>query len=259
MSESEPLSSPRFAQERQSLIAQLLRDRGRVEVSELAPRFGVSEDSIRRDLRLLVAQGMARKTHGGAVALQLAPLAAGARVAVAQGAKQVIGQAALAQVAAHQTLFIDAGSTTLAFAQALRAAEALRPLTVVTASYDVFAALADDPRLQLVLTGGPWDPVTRAFAGPQARAVVASYRADLALLGACAIHPRLGLTAVDAEDAALKRALIDGAAHRVLLSDASKLETVAPHAVCPLSDLDLVVCDAAPPWLMAAVKVQQVG
>ncbi len=251
-------SLPRFAQERQALIAQVLRDQGRVEVGELALRFGVSEDSIRRDLRLLAAQGLARKTHGGAVALQLAPLPAGARVEVAPGAKRAIGQAALAQVAPHQTLFVDAGSTALAFAQALRATPALRPLTVVTASYDVFAALADDAQTRLVLAGGPWDAATRAFAGPQALAVLAGYRADLALLGACALHPRLGLTSTDAQDAAMKRAMVDAAARRVLLSDASKLDTVAPHAVCALSALDLVICDAAPAWLRAAVAVETV-
>jgi DeoR family glycerol-3-phosphate regulon repressor len=250
--------SPRFAQERQALIEQVLRAQGRVEVAELALRFGVSEDSIRRDIRLLAARGVARKTHGGAVALHLAPLAATERIEVASGAKRAIAAAALAHVQPHQTLFIDGGSTTLAFAQALRAAEAPRPLTVITASFDVFAALVGDAQLQLVLAGGRWDPSTRMFLGEQGAATLQTYRADLALLGACALHPRLGLTSIEAEDAALKRVMVEASALRIVLADASKLGTVAPHAVCALTALDRVISDASPDWLPSTVVLERV-
>lgn len=249
---------PRFAQERQALIEQVLREQGRVEVTDLALRFGVSEDSIRRDIRLLATRGIARKTHGGAVALHLAPLAATERSAVASGAKRAIAAAALAHVQPHQTLFIDGGSTTLAFAQALRATEALRPLTVITASFDVFAALVGDAQLRLVLAGGRWDPSTRVFMGAQGIATLQAYRADLALLGACALHPRLGLTSTEAEDAAIKCAMVDASALRIVLADASKLGTVAPHAVCALTALDRVISDEAPDWLPSTVVLERV-
>jgi DeoR/GlpR family transcriptional regulator of sugar metabolism len=251
-------SSPRFAQERQAQIAQVLREQGRVEVAELALRFGLSEDSIRRDLRLLVTRGLARKTHGGAVALHLAPLPAAERNEVAVGAKRAIAAAALAHVQPHQTLLVDGGSTTLAFAQALRGATTLRPLTVLTASFDVLAALVGEPQLNLVLAGGRWEPSTRTFMGAQGIATLQGYRADLALLGACALHPKLGLTSIEAEDAAFKRAMIETSALCIVLADASKLGTVAPHAVCALSALDRVICDASPDWLAAAVAVERV-
>lgn len=249
---------PRFAQERQALIEQVLREQGRVEVTDLALRFGVSEDSIRRDIRLLAARGIARKTHGGAVALHLAPLLASERNEVAASAKRAIAAAALAHVQPHQTLFIDGGSTTLAFARALCAAETLRPLTVVTACFDVFAALVGDTQLRLVLAGGRWDPATRVFTGAQGLETLRGYRADLALLGACALHPRLGLTSTEAEDAAIKRVMIDASALRIVLADASKLGTVAPHAVCPLSALDRVICDALPEGLPSTVVLERV-
>jgi DeoR/GlpR family transcriptional regulator of sugar metabolism len=257
MSEN-PEPPPRFAEERQALIADLLRAQGRVEVADLATRFGVSEDSIRRDIRLLAASGVARKTHGGAVALQLAPLPAIARGGIASEAKRAIAAAALAHVHPHQTLFIDGGSTTLALAQALRGAEALRPLTVVTAALDVFAALVDEPRVQLVLAGGRWDAGARVFSGPQGLATLREHRADLALLGACALHARLGVTSVDASDAASKRAMVECAATRVLLADSSKLGTVAPHAVCGLEALDRVICDAAVDELPPSVILERV-
>jgi DeoR family glycerol-3-phosphate regulon repressor len=253
---SEDPVTPRFAQERQQQIAQALRDRGRVEVAALARRYAVSQDTIRRDLRLLAARGLVQKTHGGAVALQPHALPAADRAGVLAGAKRAIAAAAAAHVRAHQTIFVDGGSTTLALAQALRGADAPRPLVVVTPSFDAAAALLDDPRIRLVLAGGAWHPGARIFVGAQALATLRAHRADLAFLGACALHPRVGLTASDAGDAELKRAMIDGAAQRIVLTDASKLDTVAPHAVCGLDAVDRVICDAAPAWLRRQVKVE---
>lgn len=75
---------------------------------------------------------------------------------------------------------------------------------------------------------------------------------------ACALQPRAGLTAHDPQEAALKRAMIDGAALRVLLTDATKLDVVAPCAVARLDELDRVISDGAPPWLAAATAVETV-
>jgi DeoR family glycerol-3-phosphate regulon repressor len=113
---------PRFAEERQRAIAQVLREAGRVEVSALAALYQVSEDSIRRDLRLLAARGLVQKTHGGAVALHLGAMPMAQRSDVKASTKGAIGRAAATRVQPHQTLFIDSGTTALALAQALGAA-----------------------------------------------------------------------------------------------------------------------------------------
>lgn len=249
--------SPRFAEERQQRIAQALREHGRVEVGALARSFRVSEDTVRRDLRGLAARGLVHKTHGGAVALHAAVLPTAQRAAVVPGAKRAIAQAAARHVQPHQTLFIDGGTTTLALAEQLRSADAPRPLTVVTQALDVALALADEPRIRLVLAGGEWQPGPRTFVGEAALATVRAHRADIAFLGACALHPRAGLTANDTQEAAIKRAMVDGAAQRIVISDATKLDVVAPCAVAPLDTLDLVISDAAPRWLAAQVKVER--
>jgi DeoR family transcriptional regulator, glycerol-3-phosphate regulon repressor len=249
---------PRFAQERQKEIAQSLRESGRVEVSALAVHYDVSEDTIRRDLRLLAAHGLVQKTHGGAVALHTSVLPAAERAGVRVTAKRAIARAAAAHVRPHQTLFIDGGTTTLALAQLLRASGTPRPLTVVTTALDVATTLLDDAQIRLVLAGGAWMPQARIFEGPQALATLRSHRADIAFLGACAVHRRVGITADEAGDMALKRAMIDGAAQRFVLVDASKLDAVEPHAVCALAEIDRVVCDAAPAWLRKQVMVEVV-
>jgi len=251
-------AAPRFAQERQQEIAQALRESGRVEVAALAAHYVVSEDTIRRDLRLLASHGLVQKTHGGAVALHATAIPAAERAGVRPQVKRAIAEAAAAHVQPHQTLFIDAGTTTLALAQLLRAAGAPRPLTVVTTSLDVATTLLDDPKVRLVLAGGAWLPQSRIFAGPQALATVRAHRADIAFLGACALHRRVGLTAIESGDMELKRAMIDGAAQRIVLTDASKLDAVAANAVCALTELDRVICDAAPAWLRKQVAVEVV-
>jgi DeoR/GlpR family transcriptional regulator of sugar metabolism len=248
-----PLPGPQFAQERQSAIAAALREQGRVEVAALAVQHGVSEDSIRRDLRLLSARGLIQKTHGGAVALQITALPMAQRSGVKSAPKRAIGKAAAARVQAHQTVFIDSGTTALALAQVLAAPGAPRPLTVITAALDVALLFCGDAAVQLVLAGGEWSHATRAFSGPLAQAAVSAHRADWAFLGACAVHPRLGLSASHAGDAELKRAMLASARQRVLLVDASEFDLVQPHAVAGLDQLDLVISDAVPKWLRTKV------
>jgi DeoR family glycerol-3-phosphate regulon repressor len=111
-----------------------------------------------------------------------------------------------------------------------------------------------DAQVTLVLAGGDWSHETRAFSGPLAEAAIRAHRADWAFLGACALHPRLGLSASQAGDAQLKRAMLECALQRVLLADASKFEQVQPQRVAGLDQLDLVITDAAPKWLRATAK-----
>ncbi|WP_395691420.1 DeoR/GlpR family DNA-binding transcription regulator [Piscinibacter sp.] len=249
---------PRFAAERQQRIAEALREHGRVEVSQLAAEYGVSEDSVRRDLRQLAARGLVQKTHGGAVALHATLLPTAQRAGVLTGAKRAIARRAARLVEANQTLVVDGGTTTLALVNELKASDAPRPLTIVTHALDVALAVADEPRIRLVLAGGAWLPAPRIFVGEAALATLRAHRADIAFLGACALQPRAGLTAHDPQEAALKRAMIDGAALRVLLTDATKLDVVAPCAVARLDELDRVISDGAPPWLAAATAVETV-
>jgi DeoR/GlpR family transcriptional regulator of sugar metabolism len=250
--------TPRFVAERQQRIAETLREQGRVEVARLAAEYGVSEDTVRRDLRQLAARGLVQKTHGGAVALHATLLPTAQRAGVLAGAKRAIARAAAKLVEANQTLFVDGGTTTLALVNELKVAGAPRPLTVITHALDVALAVADEPRIRLVMAGGAWLAAPRIFVGEAALATLRAHRADIALLGACALHPRAGLTAHDPQEAAIKRAMVDGAVRRVLLTDATKLDVVAPCAVARLDELDRVISDAAPPWLSGAVAVERV-
>jgi len=250
--------APRFAEERQRAIESQLNEAGRVEVAALAVAYKVSEDSIRRDLQALAARGLVQKTHGGAIALQPGALPMSQRLEVQTDAKDAIASAAAARVESSQSLFIDSGSTALAFARALCGPGAPRPLSVFTASLDVALLMSAQARVTLRVAGGEWSPSTRALLGDIAVDEARRWRADWAFIGACAVHPRLGLSASDARDALLKRAMLDGSGQRVLMCDSTKFGTIQPHAVAGLDQIDHVISDSAPKWLRDAVTVEKV-
>ena len=237
-----------FAEERRKAILAALATEGRVEVSALAARFKVSEDSIRRDLRELASTGFFQKTHGGAVALNVASLDWHARARLIPDVKENIGKAAAALVAPHETLILDAGLTVLALAQQLT----VRPLTVITNSLDVAALLASDPAVSLVVTGGQWDPVARYLSGEQALRTLTSHRADWVFLGTCALDQKAGMTVQHAPDATMKRAMLTAGSRVVLLADHTKFGSLAPHFVGSLDSLYAVVTDKRTRWLAGA-------
>ena len=234
--------SPRFTAERQRRIETMLHQHGRVEVLELARLLQVSEHTVRRDLLALQSQGVLQRTHGGAVTLNTSRLGLAARTDVLPDAKAAVGRAAAALVEPGQTIVLDAGSTPLAMARALT----VRPLTVITSSLDVAAIFADDPQVQIALTGGTWQPANRALWGPAAVAMLQQCRADWAVPGACAIDARLGVSAPDEADAALKRAMIACARRTLILGDHSKLAGVAAFHVADWSQVDTLLIDE--PW-----------
>ncbi|WP_432511553.1 DeoR/GlpR family DNA-binding transcription regulator [Kineococcus sp. SYSU DK001] len=235
---------------RQEVLLRLQRD-GRVEVAALAQELGVSEDTVRRDLRALAGAGHLQKTHGGAIALDPARMSWGAREHLAAGAKQAIGVAAAQLVRPGQTIVLDTGSTVLGLAHALVAARQVRPLTVVTNSVDVTSVLDADPAITVHVTGGQWDGRSRFLTGPGAVAGVQRYRADWAFLGTCALDPEAGATSVDAGDAAVKVAMANSATRVAVLADRTKLNTTAPHLVLTPGAVDVLVTDvddAAQQW-----------
>lgn len=227
----------------QALLRHLSRT-GQASVSELAAALDVSDDTVRRDLSQLAARGLLLKNHGGALLADFHAMARDAREQLLPDIKAALGRAVAAAVAAAfpagGTLMLDAGSTLLAVAQALPG-----PHTVITHSLDIAQALAGRSDIRLVLAGGEWDARQRLFSGELTVDGIRRYRADLAILGACAVHERHGLTASEAGDAGVKRAMIDCSEHRWLVTDHLKFQRCAPHAVAPLAAFARLFSDQA--------------
>ncbi|MEE6295563.1 DeoR/GlpR family DNA-binding transcription regulator [Georgenia wangjunii] len=233
------------APHRREELLRRLAGTGYVASHELATALGVSEMTIRRDLRRLHDEGRVQRVVGGASLP--APAAPGApfeeRDARSGVVKHALARAALPVLDGARSVALDAGTTVAALAPSLPAG-----LTVISHSLPVLAECARRPDLELIGLGGTYVPATRSFAGAQTRAAIADLAVDVLVLAAAA-YDEGGLYSTSSLDAEIKRALVVGARRVVLLVDATKAEARAPIRFARLEEVDVVVTDAAPPWL----------
>jgi len=231
-----------LASERRDLILELLGGEGRVVASDLAPRLGVSLDTVRRDLDGLAAAGALRRVHGGALPLGAALRRPPDRVDV--DATHAIAAAACSLVHPGAVVLLGGGTAVLELARRLPGD--LRA-TIVTSAPGVAVALLDHRSLEVVLLGGRVHAATRTVIGGEAVDTLRSLRADLCLLGSCSLHAEAGLTAGDREEAIVARAMIERSSQTAVLADASGLGAGGAHVVGAAEAVDVLVTDVTAP------------
>ena len=227
-------------QERQQWILDRLRQSGRVVAVELATEFAVSEDSVRRDLRELAAQGLCKRVYGGALPLSAVVAPLKQRRQEHAGRKLALGRKAATLVRQGQVLLIDAGSTNAAIAAALPRDFGL---TVVTNAPDIAQILLEREGFEILLIGGRIDARIGACVGAQALQEVQRVRADICFPGACAIDAIGGLWGFDSEEVLLKRAMIEVSGETVVVATSDKLGTVATHQVAGIGEVQHLVVE----------------
>ncbi len=233
-----------LVEDRRARILAALQSDGRVLSKDLARRFGVSEDAIRRDLRDLAALNLLQRVHGGALPRSSALEPYVARRAQQAAAKQDVARTVAAWVKPNQVLFLDGGSTLVDVIAHLPPG---LHLTVITNNLPAALALADRPDIRGVLLGGRIDGASHITSGVQTLEEIQAVRADTCLLGVCGLHPEHGLTAAHHEEALLKRAMVRQSAECAAVLTPDKLGTAAPYTVVPAAELDtLFVAPQAP-------------
>lgn len=230
-----------LAEERRDLLLQRLRQDGRIVAKELAAELGLSEDTLRRDLRELAAAGLCHRVYGGALPASPALVDYGRRTAVEPASKERVAAGAVALIEPGMTVILDGGTTTLAVARALPRAMAC---TVITHSPTIAVALLDHPGADVLLLGGQLFKHSAVTCGAQAVESAQNVTADLFLLGVTGVHPTAGLTTGDAEEAAMKRALAGRAAETYVLASSEKLGAASAYRVLPLAEVAGIVTDA---------------
>ena len=236
--------APAKDQRHQRILAALATD-PTVRISALAAEFGVSGETVRRDIEELSRRGEVRRTYGGASITHAGvqpELSSRERMAVAERAR--IGAAAAAMVEPGEVLMVDAGSTTAHFARAL-AARAI-PVTVLTNSHAVAAELGGRPGVRVVACPGDFDAAERAAYGAETDAFLRRFNADTAVIGATGLSIE-GPTDAESRASWVKRAMIDRATRRVLLADSGKFGRTSIERICGWDGLTDLVTDAAPP------------
>lgn len=226
---------------RQKYLIDILSEKGQITISELVDRLRVSADTLRRDLSDLEKQGLAQKNHGGAIALNLSTMNRQNRNTLLPDTKKRLGKMVSEKIPGGSTLFLDAGSTVLAVATQIQG-----PMTVITPSLDIAQHFSTRADIQLILLGGKWDMQQRLFAGSATVSLLERYRADIAVLGTCALHADLGLSASQEADAEVKRAMLAASAEHWLVADHMKLNHCEPWLVAGLADIHQLFLDR--PW-----------
>lgn len=229
-----------FPDQRQDLIRQILRDQGRVVCVELAQQMGVSEHTVRRDLHELSKEGICKKVYGGAV-LQLPDAGTFAtRKEQNLSTKDMIAQKCASLIKNQSCIFIDAGSTNLAMAQALPETLAI---TAVTNAPDIAAALLRYPHIEVIMLGGRMQKDTGGCVGNTAIEQLKNIRFDQAFIGGCAMSPEAGLTGFNFDDCEFKKAAIAQSSQIIVGLTAEKIPGIARFAVANCEAIDILVVE----------------
>lgn len=245
-----------YAEERQQAIAGLVTQRGRVAVTAVAERFGVTTETVRRDLAALERAGMLRRVHGGAVptgALTVVEPGLGERRGTRTEQKRRIAAAALDLVPSLDgSLILDGGSSTAALAEVLPAD---RRLLVVTNSVPISARLSGAPGIALHVLGGRVRGITQSAVGESTVRALQDLRVDVVFLGANGVSGVHGFSTPDESEAASKRAMAGAAQRVVVLADSSKLGREHLVRFAATEDVDVLVTDdEADPDVVAEIE-----
>jgi DeoR family fructose operon transcriptional repressor len=234
-----------YPEERQHAIATLVAERGRIQVAAVADEFGVTMETVRRDLAVLERAGMLRRVHGGAVpagSLTLVEPGLGERHGTRSEQKRKIAAAALDLLpAADGSMVLDGGSTTAALADVLPAD---RRLFVATNSVPIAARLTAYPAVALHVLGGRVRGLTQTAVGDSTVRALADLRVDVVFLGTNGVSAAHGFSTPDEAEAATKRTMVRAAQRAVVLADSSKLGRENLVRFAALEDVDALVTDA---------------
>ena len=238
------VSSSRASNYRQAKIVELLRQSGRVEVEDLAAHFGVTLQTIRRDLNELSEAHRVVRVHGGAiVASGVENLAYEARQHVAQPHKRLIGQAAAKLIPDNSSLFINIGTTTEEVARALAGHSGL---LVITNNLHVANELYPLKAIEVFLTGGTIRHGDGGIVGAVTVSQIEQFRVDMAIIGTSAIDANGTLLDFDIREVEISRAIIEHARKIVLVADSSKFQRSAPVRIAHMSEIDVFITDRLP-------------
>ena len=227
--------------ERKNLLLARLQDEGKVVAREVAEELGISEDSVRRDLRDLAGAGHCQRVYGGAVPVSRALADYRSRVEVEPESKRRIAVRAARLIKPGDRVILDGGTTTLAVARALPPD---LHATVITHSPTVATALIDHPTVEILLLGGRIYKHSAVACGAGTAEAARAITADLFLLGVTGVHAQHGLTTGDAEEAAMKRLLAAQAADTYVLASSEKIGAVSPYKVLELDAITAILTDA---------------
>ena len=227
---------------RKRLLLDHLRKKGRIIAKEMSRNLKLSEDTIRRDLRELAADGKLLRVHGGALPASPTVKSLQSRRSISTKEKEQLGRAGAKIIHENQIVFVDGGTTNL---ELVKAIPLNLPFELFTHSPSIAAALEHHEAVKVHIIGGVLFRHSMVTIGAVTLEGINNMRFDLCFIGANGWHAEEGLTTGDFEEATIKRAVIDRSAEPVLLLTSDKLGTVSRHRICAVSALSKTVVTAS--------------
>lgn len=227
------------AQRKSHLLDILDRD-GRVVAKNVALELGLSEDSIRRDLRELAGEGKLTRVYGGALPVAAADLPVEQRSSLATESKRRVAARAAELISPDSTVVLDAGTTALMLARAL---PPVSDLTVITPSPVVAMTVAEHSDATVVMIGGQLARYSMVASGAMALEAIQHLVADVFFMGVTGIDPSRGLTTGNLEDAVVKRAIAGRCAETYVLGSEEKIGATSRYAVLDIENVAGVIVD----------------
>lgn len=228
-------------QERRQNILTELRINGKVVAHELSESYGVSEDTIRRDLRELASLGLLKRVHGGALPIAPSNAPYMERDKEPSTTKEVLARVAGDLVKDGQLIIFGGGTTNAKIAKHL---PVNLQATAVTASPQIALHLARYQYVEVILIGGRLNKKELIATDAYAVAQMRQFKADICFLGVCSIHPEAGYTINLYEEVTLAHTLIEQSGDVVATVTASKLGTVAPFFVSPIDQITHIITES---------------
>lgn len=230
---------------RQHQIMTIARQLGTVQVDDLAGRFDVTPQTIRRDLNELCDGRFLARTHGGAMLSSgVENVAYEARRIIAAREKQVIGLRAASLIPNNCSLFINIGTTTEEVARALVHHEGL---LVITNNIHVASTLMPCPKIDVIVAGGVLRRSDGGIVGEAAADFIGQFKVDLAVMGVSAIDEDGAMLDFDYREVRAAQAILTNARTVMLVSDGMKFSRSAPVRIAHLKEVDIFVTDRPPP------------
>lgn len=234
---------------RHAAIMKRLALHGSSTVTGLAGELAVSDETIRRDIKIMVDKGLVERVHGGVVLPDLfREPTFQKRFSQNAEAKKAIARAAAAQVRNGDSLMLDTGSTTAYVARALAAQS---ELMVVTNCAEIARTLANNARNKVYLAGGEFRADDAAIFGASAIEFVQRFRVRTAILSIAGITLEGGFMDFHLSEAEFSRAVMAQAARTMIVADHSKFAAQAPVKVCDFEEVDVLATDRPPPAAVA--------
>lgn len=248
-----------WQEERRQRIRSRLATFGHVSVDQATSEFGVSRETIRRDLMEMEAHGELRRMRGGAIPVEEemeAPYTVRSSVRVKE--KRSIAACAARLIESGQTLFLDAGSTTAILSERL---SGLSGLTVITNSLKVASNMTEHEgpgahSNRIVLVGGEFNSDPPATFGDVTINEIGRYHADLALLSPFGLDAGKGATSFDPREAEVARSMIANATRTAILADHSKMGIVSRISFCPVPGIAHLIVDAKAPQKAGFTEIE---